>query len=125
MNPVWLSHIGTLATAISLVVALTGPAHADDEVAEGYSVAEWREKLGRSELATAAFAAGVMATKNVYAECKNPRTVRDFHTYLLHRALPTITMRQAISRFLAEGGCTVSSADRFTSPTATIYAEEE
>src|SRR5215831_20657287 len=115
MNPVWLSHIGTLATAISLVAALTSPAHADDEVAGGYSVAEWREKLGRSELATAAYAAGVMAMKNVFAECKNPRTVRDLHTYLLHRALPTLTMNQAISQFLVEGGCTVISAARFTS----------
>ena len=124
MNRVWLPRLGTLA-AISLVVALASPSQADDEVAGGYSVAEWREKLGRSDLATAAFAAGVMAMKNVLAECKDPRTVRDLHTYLLHRALPTITMKQAISRFLVEGGCTVISAERFTSSPATIYAEEE
>jgi len=124
MNRVWLSPIRTLA-AISLVVAVASPAHADNETAGGYSVAEWREKLGRNELATAAFAAGVMATKNVFAECKNPRTVRDLHSYLLYRALPTVTMKQAISRFLVEGGCTIISADRFTSATATIYAEEE
>ena len=124
MHRVRLSHLGTLA-AISLVVALASPAQADDEVAGGYSVAEWREKLGRSELATAAYAAGVMAMKNVLAECKNPPTVRDLHTYLLHRALPAVTMKQAISRFLVESGCTVISADRFTSSTVTIYAEEE
>jgi len=63
MHRVRLSHLGTLA-AISLVVALASPAQADDEVAGGYSVAEWREKLGRSELATAAYAAGVMATSS-------------------------------------------------------------
>ena len=124
MNRVWLRHLGTLS-AISLVIAIASPAHADEEVAGGYSVAEWRERLGRSELATAAFAAGVMATKNLFAECKTPRTGRDLHTYLLHRALPTITMKQAISRFLVEGGCTVISAERFTSSPATIYAEEE
>ena len=124
MNRVWLRHLGTLA-AISLVIAMASSAHADEEVAGGYSVAEWRERLGHSELATAAYAAGVMAMKNVLAECQTPRTVRDLHTYLLHRALPTITMKQAISRFLVEGGCTVISAERFMSSPATIYAEEE
>src|SRR5262249_60549700 len=99
MNRVWLRHLGTLA-AISLVIAMASSAHADEEVAGGYSVAEWRERLGPSELATAAYAAGVMAMKNVLAECQTPRTGRDLYTYLLHLALPTITMKQAVRPIL-------------------------
>ena len=58
--------------------------------------------MGRSEVATASYAAGVMAMGNVFTECKNARTVRELHSYLLYRALSTLTMKQAISNFLME-----------------------
>jgi hypothetical protein len=78
------------------------------------TVAEWRAKLGGSELATASYAAGVMAT-GVFTQCKTPRTVRELYAYLLARALPTLTMNQAIWTFLIEANCTMTSQGRFMS----------
>jgi len=43
-----------------------------------------------------------MAMGNVFTACKNPRTVRELHTYLLYRALSTLTMKQAIRSFLSK-----------------------
>jgi hypothetical protein len=97
------------------VFLLASPSRADENLAGAGTVEEWRARLGRSELATASYAAGVMAMGNVFTECKNPRTVRELHTYLVHRALSTLTMKQAIWNFLIEADCTVMSEDRFMS----------
>ena len=95
-----------------LVVALlASTAQADENVAGNGTVAEWRTKLGRSELATAAYAAGVMAG-NFFNECKTPRTVRELHTYLLYRAPVTLTMKQAIKNFFSEGDCSAFAEER-------------
>src|SRR5207245_10751054 len=59
---------------------LASPALAGEKLAGAGTVEEWRTRLGRSELATAAYAAGVVATSSVFTECKNPRTVRELHT---------------------------------------------
>jgi hypothetical protein len=104
-----------LALVVLGVFLLASPSRADENLAGAGTVEEWRARLGRSEVATASYAAGVMAMGNVFAECKNPRTVRDLHTYLVHRALSTLTMKQAIWNFLMEADCTVISEDRFIS----------
>jgi hypothetical protein len=91
---------------------LVNAAQADENLAGTGSVGEWRTKLGHNELATAAYAAGVMATGTLFSECKNPRTVRELHTYLLYRAPSTLTMAQAISSFLGEAECNVVNDDR-------------
>jgi hypothetical protein len=101
-----------LAGLALLVFWLVNAAHADENLAGSGSVGEWRTKLGHSELATAAYAAGVMATGSIFSECKNTRTVRELHSYLLYRAPSTLTMAQAIASFLSEGECTVVSDDR-------------
>jgi hypothetical protein len=98
--------------AVFLAALRASPVRADENLAGTGSVAEWRTKLGRSELATAAYAAGVMATGNLFSECKNPRTVRDLHTYLLYRAPSTLTMKQAIGSFFSEGDCMAFGEDR-------------
>jgi hypothetical protein len=119
------------AGAVFLTALLASPVRADENLAGTGSVAEWRTKLGRSELATAAYAAGVMATGNLFSECKNPRTVRDLHTYLLYRAPSTLTMKQAIGSFFSEGDCMFFGEDRLAPSNppnwktkATIYSEE-
>jgi hypothetical protein len=103
---------------------LTNTAQADENVAGTGSVGEWRTKLGHSELATAAYAAGVMARGNIFSECKNTRTVRELHNYLLHRAPSTLTMTQAITTFLSEGECAVTGEDRAT-PSSPLQVEDE
>ena len=80
---------------------LASTAQADENVAGNGTVAEWRTKLGRSELATAAYAAGVMAG-NFFNECKTPRTVCELHTDLVYRAPAILTMKQAIKNFFRE-----------------------
>ena len=108
-----LDKAGKLARLV-LVSALlpVSPALAGDDLAGEGTVAEWRANLGRSEVATASYAAGVMAMGNVFTECKNRRTVRELHAYLLYRALPMLTMKQAIVNFLIEADCTMMSQDR-------------
>ena len=101
--------------ALMIVFWLASPSLADENRAGEGTIAEWRANLGRYELATASYAAGVMATGNVFTQCKNPRTVRELHTYLVYRALSTLTMKQAIWNFLIEADCTVLSEDRFMS----------
>ena len=96
-----------------IVFWLASPSLADENRAGEGTIAEWRANLGRYELATASYAAGVMATGNVFTQCKNPRTVRELHNYLV--ALSTLTMKQAIWNFLIEADCTVLSEDRFMS----------
>ena len=122
------SQVDMLVGIVSLsVILLASPARAEDHLAGSGSVAEWREKLARSELATAAYAAGVMAMSTVFAECKNSRTVRELHVYLLYRAVPTLTMKQAIERFLIEGGCAMISEERSPArqkTSATIYVDD-
>jgi len=111
-----LVQAGTLARLVVLsAFLLASPAQADENLAGAGTVEEWRAKLGRSEVATAAYAAGVMAMGNVFTECKNPRTVRELHAYLLYRALSTLTMKQAIWNFLIEADCTMMSEGRFMS----------
>lgn len=116
--------------AVFLTALLASPVRADENLAGTGSVAEWRTKLGRRELATAAYAAGVMATGNLFSECKNLRTVRDLHTYLLYRAPSTLTMKQAIGSFFSEGDCMALGEDRLAPSNppnwrtkATIYSE--
>ena len=101
--------------ALMIVFWLASPSLADENRAGEGTIAEWRANLGRYELATASYAAGVMATGNVFTQCKNPRTVRELHTYLVYRALSTLTMKKAIWNFLIEADCTVLSEDRFMS----------
>ena len=112
-------------------LVLTSPTLAEDNQAGDGTVAEWRAKLGRHEIATASYAAGVMAVGNLFTQCKNPRTVRQLHTYLLYGAPATFTIKQAIWNFLIEGECTVPAEERVLSanapqyrPKATIYGEE-
>jgi len=98
--------IRSVAVVAGLVLVrallLASPALAGENLAGAGTVAEWRANLGRSEMATASYAAGVMAMGNVFTECKSPRTVRELHAYLLYRALSTLTMKQAIWSFLIE-----------------------
>ena len=109
-----LYKAGQLAGLVLVsALLLASPALAGENLAGEGTVAEWRANLGRSEVATASYAAGVMAMGNVFTECKNPRTVRELHAYLLYRALPTLTMKQAIWNFLIEADCTMMSEDRF------------
>jgi hypothetical protein len=111
-----LSKPGPIAWfAVLTAHLLASAASAGENLAGDGTVAEWRAQLGRSEVATASYAAGVLATGNVFTECKNRRTVRELHAYLLYRALSTLTMKQAISNFLTEADCTRSSEDRFMS----------
>ena len=110
------SKPGRLARFVLMsALLLAPPAPAGENVAGDGTVAEWRTNLGRSEVATASYAAGAMAMGNVFTECKNPRTVRELHAYLLYRARSTLTMKQAISNFLVEANCTRLSEDRFMS----------
>ena len=120
-----------LAGLVLFAVWLVSAAHTDDDLAGSGTVAEWRANLGHSELATAAYAAGVMAMGNIFSECNNTRTVRELHSYLLYRAPSTLTMVQAISSFLSEGECAVVSDDRpapsdapSSRTKARIYSEE-
>jgi len=103
--------IWKLAGLVLVVALLASTAQADDNVAGNGTVAEWRTKLGHSELATAAYAAGAMAG-NFFNECKTPRTVRELHTYLLYRAPAILTMKQAIKNFYGEGDCSVVAEER-------------
>ena len=115
----------TVLTILS-VLSLASLVLADENLAGDGTVAEWRANLGRSQLATAACAAGVMAMGNISVVCKTPRAVRELHEYLRYRALPTLTMKQAIWSFLTEGDCNVRTEDqpasasvprlKFTSP---------
>jgi len=102
---------GLVLFTVWLAVELVSAAHADDDLAGAGTVAEWRANLGHSELATASYAAGVLAMGNVFAKCKKPRTVRELHAYLLNRALSTLTMSQAIRMFMLEGDCAVVGED--------------
>ena len=112
-------NAGRLAGLVLLsALLLASPSRAGEDLAGAGTVEEWRAKLRRSELATASYAAGAMAMGNVFTACKNPRTVRELHTYLLYRALSTLTMKQAIRSFLSEAGCTMMSEDRFISSSA-------
>jgi hypothetical protein len=109
--------IRSVAVVAGLVRArlLASPALAVENLAGAGTVAEWRANLGRSEVATASYAAGVMAMGNIFTECEIPRTVRELDPYLLYRALSTLTMKQAIWSFLIEAKCNVMSEDRFMS----------
>ena len=120
-----------LAGLALLVFWLVNAAHADENLAGSGSVGEWRTKLGHSELATAAYAAGVMAMGSIVSKCKNSRTVRELHAYLLYRAPSTLTMKDAIANFLSDGECTVVGVDQPAESSrlnwrteATIYSEE-
>jgi hypothetical protein len=113
-------------------LSLTSATLADESIAGEGTVAEWRARLGGYQMAAASYAAGVMATGNVFTRCKNPRTVRELHTYLVYRAPSTLTMKQAIWNFLIEADCTMPSEDRFLSSHSpqwknkpTIYGEED
>jgi hypothetical protein len=97
---------------------LASQVFAENLAGEG-TVGEWRANLSRSELATAAYAAGVMAMGSVFVTCGTPRTVRDLHAYLLHQALPVRTMKQAIQNFLIEANCSVMGEDRLISSRST------
>ena len=132
MRPAVLaSKAWNLAGLLLLTVLLASTAPADEKLAGTGSVAEWRTKLGHSELATAAYAAGVMAMGNIFSECKSPRTVRELHTYLLYRAPSMLSMKEAIWSFLREGHCTVvgdngpmPSTAMLWGTKATLYSEE-
>jgi hypothetical protein len=102
------------ALTIVSVFLLASQVFADDLAGEG-TVGEWRAYLSRSELATAAYAAGVMAMESVFVTCKTPHTVRELHAYLLYRALPALSMKQAIRSFLIEANCSVIGEDRLIS----------
>ena len=104
----------TVLTILS-VLSLASPVLADENLAGDGTVADWRANLGRSQLATAAYAAGVMAMGNISVVCKTPRTVRELHEYLRYRALPTLTMKQAIWSFLTEGECNARTEDQSAS----------
>jgi hypothetical protein len=101
--------------ALIALLSVATPIRAAENAAGDGTVAEWRTNLRRSELATAAYAAGVMAMGNVLVSCNTPRTAKDLHAYLVHRALPSLTMKQAIQIFLIEANCNVTSADRLIS----------
>jgi hypothetical protein len=125
-----LSFATRFAGAVLLTAVFAGPIQADENFAGSGSVAEWRAKLGPNELATAAYAAGVMAG-SVFSECRSPRTVRELHTYLLYRAPSTLTMKQAIAYFLNEADCHVTSQEHLPPSSSihsgqpgNIYAEE-
>ena len=117
--------------ALIAVLLVATPGRGAENAAGDVTVAEWRTKLGRSELATAAYAAGVMAMGHLFSECKNPRTVRELHAYLLYRAPSTLTMKQAIWSLFSEGDCAVAGVDRLlpsdspnSGPKSSLYSEE-
>ena len=107
--------IPLVGLAVIALLSVATPIGAAENAAGDGTVAEWRTRLRRSELATAAYAAGVMAMGNVLVSCKTPRTVKDLHAYLVHRALPSLTKKQAIQIFLIEANCSVTSAERLIS----------
>ena len=96
-----------LTAFLSIATATSATENATGDV----TVAEWRTHLRRSELATVAYAAGAMAMANVVVRCNSPRTVKELHAYLVQRALPSLTMKQAIQIFLIEANCVVTSED--------------
>ena len=104
----------TVLTIVTLF-SLANPVLAQETLAGDGTVGEWRANLGRNELATAAYAAGVMAMGTISVTCKTPRTVRELHEYLRYRALPALTMRQAIWSFLTEADCNVRTGDQSVS----------
>lgn len=97
--------------ALTAFFSIATPAGGADSALGDVTVAEWRTNLRRSELATVAFAAGAMTMANVVVRCNNPRTVKQLHAYLVQRAQPSLTMKQAIQIFLIEANCVVTSED--------------
>ena len=97
--------------ALTAFLSIATPAGAAENASGDVRVAEWRANLRRSELATVAYAAGAMAMANVLVRCDNMRTVKELQAYLVKRAQPSLTMKQAIQIFLIEANCVVTSED--------------
>lgn len=97
--------------ALTAFLSIAMAASAAENAPGNVTVAEWRTNLRRSELATVAYAAGAMAMANLLIRCDNTRTVKELHAYLIERAQPSLTMKQAIQIFLIEANCVVTSED--------------
>jgi hypothetical protein len=100
----------TLVGALTLLLLASGPAWAEVKYAGSQTVADWR--FYSSDRDATLYAYGVVTMQSMYLSCSGSKTVAELEAYLMHRANPEHTLKQALSIYFGEMGCTAFTGDQ-------------